>query len=255
MRFCCLGSGSEGNGLVVESGRTRILADCGFGLNEAVQRLVRHGIEPESLSAIVVTHEHADHIGGVHKFAARFDIPVWLTYGTFFMVEGRFDAVRNVHPFDGHDPFVIGDIAVTPIPVPHDAREPVQYVFGDGARRVGLLTDIGMSTPHVVECLSGLDGLVIECNHDPFMLANGDYPFSLKQRISGRYGHLANEAAADLLRAIDSSRLQHLFAAHLSRQNNKPELVRAAVSAALNCEESWIGIADQENGFTWRDIN
>src|SRR6185436_10926456 len=122
MRFCCLGSGSEGNGLVVESGSTRILVDCGFSIQDTVLRLARHGIEPESLAAVVVTHEHADHIGGVPRFAARFDIPVWLTYGTLATVNGRFDCVRVVHPFDSFGAFAIGDIAVAPIIVPHDAR-------------------------------------------------------------------------------------------------------------------------------------
>ena len=255
MRFCCLGSGSEGNGLVVESGSTRILVDCGFRVNETVLRLARCGIEPESISAVVVTHEHADHIGGVPRFAARFDIPVWLTYGTLATVNGRFDDVRVIRAFDSDGAFLVGDIEVTPFPVPHDAREPVQYVFGDGARRLGLLTDIGMPTPHVIESLSGCDALVIECNHDPSMLANGDYPASLKHRIASRQGHLANDEAADLVRAMDCSRLQHLFAAHLSKQNNTTELARAALAAAVNCALDWIGIAEQEYGFGWRDIN
>ena len=255
MRFCCLGSGSEGNGLVVESGSTRILIDCGFGLAETVLRLARNGIEPESLAAVVVTHEHADHLGGVPRLAARFEIQVWLTHGTLAAANGRLDAVGSVRAFDGHDPFVIGDIAVAPIPVPHDAREPVQFVFGDGVRRLGLLTDLGMSTPHVVECLSGCDALVLECNHDPDLLANSDYTAALKARISGRHGHLSNAAAAALLRDIDRSRLQHVFAAHLSRQNNRPEFARAALAGALGCTPDWVGIAEQDTGFGWRDIN
>ncbi len=255
MRFCCLGSGSEGNGLVVESGTTRILIDCGFTIAETVLRLARHGIEPESLTAIVVTHEHGDHLGGVPRFAARFGLPVWLTYGTLAASNGRLDGHEFVYPFNGHNPFVIGDLAIAPIPVPHDAREPVQFVFGDGARRLGLLTDLGISTPHVVDCLSGCDALVLECNHDSDLLAGSDYPPSLKQRIAGRHGHLANSKAADLLRAIDSSRLQHLIAAHLSRQNNRPEFARAALSGALGCAPEWIGIADQGSGFGWRVIN
>jgi phosphoribosyl 1,2-cyclic phosphodiesterase len=255
MRFCCLGSGSEGNGLVVEAGATRILVDCGFALNDTIARLARHGIEPSSLSAIVVTHEHADHIGGVPRLAARFGIPVWLTYGTLAAANGRMAAVPTVSAFDSHEPFIVGDIAVAPIIVPHDAREPVQYVLSDGVRRVGLLTDVGVPTPHVAECLSGCDALVIECNHDPEMLAGGDYPPLLKRRIAGRHGHLTNDAAGDLLRMIDATRLQHLFAAHLSKQNNRPELARAALSSALSCADEWIGIAEQDVGFAWRDIN
>jgi phosphoribosyl 1,2-cyclic phosphodiesterase len=255
LRFCCLGSGSEGNGLVVESGTTRVLVDCGFNVTDTIARLARHGIEPQSISGIVVTHEHADHIGGVPRFAARFEIPVWLTYGTLAAANGRLAVVQTINAFDSHEPFVIGDIAVAPIIVPHDAREPVQYVLSDGVRRVGLLTDVGMPTPHVAECLSGCDALVLECNHDPDLLHNGDYPPLLKRRIAGRHGHLTNDAAADLLRAIDCTRLQHVFAAHLSKQNNRPELARAALSGALSCADDWIGIAEQDSGFAWRELN
>ena len=255
MRFCCLGSGSEGNGLVVESGSTRILADCGFTIAETVLRLNRRGIEPDSIAGIVVTHEHADHMGGVRGFAARFGIPVWLTYGTLHAANGRMADLPGLHPFDGHDPFAIGDIEVFPIPVPHDAREPVQYAFGDGVRRLGLLTDIGTLTPYVAESLSGCDALVLECNHDPALLSAGSYPPLLKARIAGHQGHLANETSADLLRAIDCTRLQHLIAAHLSRENNRPELARAALSRALGCSDDWIGIAEQSTGFDWREIS
>ena len=254
MRFCCLGSGSEGNGLVVESGSTRILVDCGFAIAETVLRLGRYGIEPESLSGIVVTHEHADHMGGVPRFAARFGIPVWLTYGTLGAANGRMAGLQGLNPYDGHDPFAIGDIEVFPIPVPHDAREPVQYAFGDGARRLGLLTDIGMITPYVAQSLSGCDALVLESNHDSSLLSASSYPPLLKARIAGHQGHLSNDVSADLLRAIDCTKLQHLFAAHLSRENNRPELARAALSDALGCSDDWIGIADQSVGFDWRDI-
>jgi phosphoribosyl 1,2-cyclic phosphodiesterase len=254
MRFCCLGSGSEGNGLVVEAGATRILIDCGFGIGETVARLARHGIAADTLTAILVTHEHSDHVGGVPRFAAKHDIPVWLTYGTLAAVEARMEPVRTLQPFDSHCAFTIGDVAVVPIPVPHDAREPVQFVLSDGEWRLGVLTDIGMPTPHVAECLSGCDALVLECNHDPDMLARSDYPAMLKQRILGRLGHLANDAAAELLGAIDSTRLQHLIAAHLSRQNNRPELARAALAGVLGCDPGWIGIADQDEGFEWRSL-
>ena len=254
MRFCCLGSGSEGNGLVVECGSTRILADCGFTIAETVLRLNRRGIEPESIAGIVVTHEHADHMGGVRGFAARFGIPVWLTYGTLHAANGRMADLPGLHPFDGHDPFAIGDIEVFPIPVPHDAREPVQYAFGDGAQRLGLLTDIGQLTPYVAESLSGCDALVLECNHDVDMLENGDYPYPLKQRIGGRLGHLSNEAAGAILTQIDTTRLTHIIAAHLSQQNNTPELARGALARALGCQRDWIGIADQATGFGWREV-
>jgi phosphoribosyl 1,2-cyclic phosphodiesterase len=254
MRFASLGSGSEGNGLVVEAGATRILIDCGFGVRDAALRLARLGLAPESLAAILVTHEHNDHAGGVPAFAARFGIAVWATFGTLTVAGDAFDGVAQLYGFDSHDAFAIGELQVIPFPVPHDAREPVQYVVSDGAARVGVLTDIGASTPYVESVLSGCDALVLECNHDLDMLAVSDYPNSLKQRIAGRFGHLHNEAAADLLARLDRTRLKHVIAAHLSKQNNRPELARAALARALGCEPEWVSVADQERGFDWREV-
>jgi len=254
MRFASLGSGSEGNGLVVEAGGTRILIDCGFGVRGTARRLGRLGLAPSSLTAILVTHEHTDHIGGVPAFAARYGIPVWATFGTLAAVSERFEGMPHVYGFDSHERFSIGALEIAPITVPHDAREPVQYVVGDGARRLGVLTDIGTSTAHVEACLSGCDALVLECNHDLAMLENGDYPPSLKQRIAGRLGHLHNEAAAEILARIDTSRLVHIIAAHLSQQNNTPELASLALAAALGCPPAWIGIASQATGFDWREM-
>ena len=254
MRFASLGSGSEGNGLVVDSGGTRILIDCGFGVRDTKKRLARLGLSPSSLDAILVTHEHADHIGGVPAFAAKYGIPVWATFGTLAVVSERFEGMERVYGFDSHERFAIGALEIQPVTVPHDAREPVQYVIGDGARRLGVLTDIGISTAHVEACLSGCDALVLECNHDLGMLANGDYPPSLKQRIASRFGHLHNEAAAELLARIDTSRLVHIIAAHLSRENNTPALASVALATALNCASAWIGIANQFTGFDWREM-
>jgi phosphoribosyl 1,2-cyclic phosphodiesterase len=254
VRFASLGSGSEGNGLVVEANGTAVLIDCGFGLRDTAARLARLGLVPSALAAILVTHEHSDHVGGVPAFAARHGIPVWATFGTLTAVSARFEGMAQVYGFDSHDAFAIGALEVTPIPVPHDAREPVQYVLGDGACRVGVLTDLGVSTAHVEASLSGCDALVLECNHDAAMLANGDYPYPLKQRIAGRFGHLDNDAAAGILGRIDTSRLKHLVAAHLSKQNNTPELARAALATALACEPDWIGVADQATGFDWREM-
>jgi len=251
MRFASIGSGSEGNG---EAGATRILIDCGFGVRDTAARLARLGIEPQSLAGILVTHEHADHAGGVPAFAVRYKIPVYLTFGTLAVIGERFENVERLFGFDSHDMFVVGDIEVRPFPVPHDAREPVQFVVGDGVHSLGVLTDIGTTTPYVESSLSGCDALVLECNHDPAMLADSDYPYPLKQRIGGRFGHLHNEGAADLLRALDTSRLKHLVAAHLSRQNNTPEMARAALAGALNCAPDWIGVAEQEAGFDWREM-
>ena len=254
MRFASLGSGSEGNGLLVEVGATRVLIDCGFGFRDTVARLARIGVAPEAVSAIIVTHEHSDHICGVAPFAARFGTSVWLTFGTLEAVAERFAALPHVYGFDSHDVFEIGDIEIRPFPVPHDAREPGQFVCSDGCWRLGVLTDLGISTAYVEASLSGCDALVLECNHDLDLLANGDYPFSLKQRIASKFGHLDNGAAAGLLARLDNSRLKHLIAAHLSQNNNLPALARAALAAALDCEPEWIGIADQHLGFGWREF-
>jgi phosphoribosyl 1,2-cyclic phosphodiesterase len=179
---------------------------------------------------------------------------VWLTFGTLSAASGRLNGMERVLGFDSHDVFVIGDLEIRPFPVPHDAREPVQFVLSDGEFRLGVLTDLGISTPYVEASLSGCDALVLECNHDIDLLAGSDYPASLKQRIAGRLGHLDNQGAAALLGAIDTSKLQHIVAAHLSRQNNTPDLARAALSGALGCTPDWIGIADQAQGFDWRAL-
>jgi phosphoribosyl 1,2-cyclic phosphodiesterase len=251
MRFASLGSGSRGNALVVEAGGTRILLDCGFGPRNLAARLARLGLAPGDLDAILVTHEHADHISGVAACARRHRLEVFMTHGTFSAATLPAVSVRAI---DSHFAFAVGDIEVRPFPVPHDAREPAQFVFSDGNSCLGVLTDAGCVTRHMVEMLSGCDALVLECNHDPDMLAGGRYPPHLKRRIAGRFGHLDNAAAAELLTQIDSSRLRHIVAAHLSQENNTPALATAALAAALNCEPGWIGVADQDNGCSWRQM-
>lgn len=255
MRFASLGSGSEGNALVVEVGHSRVMLDCGFSAVETVRRLARLGLEPDALDAILVTHEHDDHVGGVARFARKFDIPVYLSYGTYAAATAAGGTFSDVVIIDSHTPFAVGDVEIFPYPVPHDAREPTQFVFGDGASRLGVLTDAGASTPHIEAMLSGLDGLVIECNHDRDLLLGSSYPESLKSRIAGRYGHLDNNQAAQILAAIDRRSLQHVVAAHLSQKNNRPDLACAALAGALNCAPDWVGVASQIDGFDWRMLS
>jgi phosphoribosyl 1,2-cyclic phosphodiesterase len=252
VRFASLGSGSKGNALVVESGRTRVLIDCGFGPRELTSRMARLGLAPADMDAILVTHEHGDHVGGVARAAARFSVVVHMSHGT--SVAADLAGQAEVVLFDSHTVFAIGDLQIQPFPVPHDAREPTQFVVGDGQRRLGVLTDAGCVTPHMVEVLDGCDGLVLECNHDADMLRNGSYPWRLKQRVSGRLGHLDNAAAASLLGQIDRRRLQHVVAAHLSEENNTPDLARAALAGALGCGGRDIVVADQQQGFDWRQL-
>ncbi|MBI5461420.1 MAG: MBL fold metallo-hydrolase [Gammaproteobacteria bacterium] len=252
LRFASLGSGSRGNATLVEAGDTCVMVDCGFSVSETQRRLARLGKSPGDIHAILVTHEHSDHIGGVAAFARRFATPVWMTAGTSVMHNDT--EIPSLDGFDGHTPFAVGDVHITPFPVPHDAREPCQFVFSDGAVRLGILTDTGSITAHIQQQLSGCQALLLECNHDTALLAAGPYPPSLKQRVGGRLGHLSNRQAAELLAALDTSTLAHLVAAHLSDKNNRPELARAALAGVLGCAPDWIGIADQAAGLAWRQV-
>ena len=279
MRFASLGSGSEGNSLVVETyakeyaeataeafaeqpavdarrggGPWRVMVDCGFGVRETEVRLMRLGIAPASLDAILVTHEHGDHIGGVFALARRHRIAVWASHGTLQSVmTERFDSVE-IKVCSSHESFAVGAIRVHPFPVPHDAREPTQFVFDDGIHRLGVLTDTGRSTAHIIDSLSGCDALVMECNHDTAMLAASDYPYPLKRRIGGDYGHLSNECAADIVSRLDRSRLSRIVAAHLSRSNNTVELARAALASATGWSPSRVDVADQHLGLGWVEL-
>ncbi len=263
MRFASLGSGSEGNGLVVRvddgTTTTTVLIDCGFGLKAARARLAALDVDPDCLAAILVTHEHGDHIGGVYRLAAAHDIPVWLTHGTqqaHAHRAARQDASRvREYIIIPEQAITIGDLTVMPVPVPHDAREPVQFVMDDGRFKLGALTDLGHGTPHVMRAFSGLDALVLECNHDVDMLANNHrYPPSLKHRIGGPFGHLSNVAAASILASIDRSRLRHLAAAHLSAHNNTPDLARTALAGACDMPSADIRVADQQEGLQWTSL-
>lgn len=252
MRFASLGSGSRGNATLVERGADCVLVDSGFPLKELELRLGRLGKQPGDLSAILVTHEHHDHVRGVTLLSRRHAIPVLASAGT--ASAAGLQELPGFRPISCHQPFALRDLEVHPFPVPHDAREPTQFVLYDGARKLGLLTDIGSPTPHVQRMLGGCDALILECNHDADMLATGPYPESLKRRVAGWHGHLSNHQAAQLLATIDTSRLQHIVAAHLSERNNLPALAAAALANILSCTASWIAIAGQDTGLGWREL-
>lgn len=252
MRFTWLGSGSRGNAALVEAGGTCVMLDCGLSLREIEARLAWRGREPADVDAILVTHEHADHIGGVARFAARHDIHVYATAGTAHGF--RAGPPPRLERICSHGRFAVGGLEISPLPVPHDAREPCQFVFSDGAVRLGVLTDLGRSTPHVVASLAGCDAVAIECNHDEAMLSGGPYPPALKRRVGGELGHLSNRQAAGLLGELDTARLRHVVALHLSEQNNSPLLARSALAAVLGCAPGEVDVADQAEGLDWRSL-
>jgi phosphoribosyl 1,2-cyclic phosphodiesterase len=253
MRFASLGSGSKGNATLVEAGDTRLLIDCGFSCAEVEKRLARLSLQPADLHAILVTHEHSDHIAGVARLSRRYRLPVWMTAGTEAAHKGG--ELAQWHCINSHQVFQVGDLLVQPFPVPHDAREPCQFVFSDSRRRLGLLTDVGSITAHMLQSLDGLDALILECNHDPDMLANGPYPPRLKERVGGPYGHLSNQQAAEIISKLSLDRLQHLVAAHLSEKNNQPQLALASLAAVVGERGFDLLAADQPAGMPWLKVN
>jgi phosphoribosyl 1,2-cyclic phosphodiesterase len=232
---------------------TRILLDCGFSAREVERRLGLLGLSASDLDAILITHEHADHIGSALTLARKHAISLHMSWGTA-RATGADEADVDLHVVWGDESVAIGDLSVLPYTVPHDAREPLQYVFSDGACRLGVLTDVGVSTPHINATLSGCDALVLEFNHDTAMLQASRYPPSLKARIGGNHGHLNNDAAAEILAALDRARLRHMVAAHLSQQNNTPDLARAAVARVLGASLTEVVVATQETGFDWLSL-
>lgn len=279
-RFASLGSGSAGNCLIVESilnanstanstafstafstsgnsktaNKTRLLVDNGFSLKELTQRLARLEISPSEIDGVLVTHEHSDHIKGVATLCQTQQIPAWATYGTSLFFREKIPTFTNFNLITGDAPFTIGDLTILPFSVPHDAREPVQFVFSKDGKKLGVLTDVGTITPRIESVLANLDALFLECNHDLDLLYNSRYPASLKKRIASNLGHLSNIQAAELLAKINAKQLQHLVCAHLSAENNAPELALKAILATFNGDKKSVVLADQENGFTWREI-
>ena len=252
MRIASLGSGSRGNGTLVEDENTCILVDLGFTLKETLRRLSRLGRSPWDIDAVIVTHEHGDHINGVAPFARKFSTPVYMTPGTYD--SKRQGIIPSLHKINCHRNFRIGGIGIEPVPVPHDAKEPCQFLLSSGGIKVGILTDLGHITPYVELQYKSCDVLLLECNHDPGMLEVGPYPYPLKMRVGGMHGHLSNEQAAKLIEKVDLGRLRHLVITHISEKNNQRELVRKALEPVLR---NWTGescIADQEEGFAWIEV-
>ncbi|MDQ2078307.1 MBL fold metallo-hydrolase [Marinimicrobium sp. ABcell2] len=251
MRFASLGSGSRGNATLVAWDSGALLVDCGFSIRETVARLARLAMTPDQLTAILVTHEHSDHIKGVAPLARRYQLPVYMTPGTYHARDlGELPDLRLIH---GYTSFALEGLRVTPVAVPHDAREPAQFVFDYQERRLGLLTDLGSITPHVEACYQDCDAMILESNHDPVMLASGEYPPALKRRVGGPWGHLSNQQAAGFLERMDCARLRHLVMAHISEKNNSVELARS-VLGPVTAQVQKVTYACQERGFGWLSV-
>ncbi|MFT3720233.1 MBL fold metallo-hydrolase [Pseudorhodoferax sp.] len=255
LRFRNLGSGSTGNATVVEAGDggrkpSRLLIDCGLGPRELARRLGEAGLDIGDLDGIFVTHEHSDHIGSACKIALRHRIPTWMSHGTWLAI-GAPDLDGLLRLARDGEAIALGALQLRPFTVPHDAREPLQLRLSDGARCLGVLTDLGHATPHVLEQLAGCRTMLLECNHDPDLLAASSYPWFLKRRVGGALGHLANPLAAGIAAALAGQGLQHVVAAHLSQQNNRPELALAALAAGSGCAGLELGVADPLTGTPW----
>lgn len=251
LRFASLGSGSKGNATVISFADTHLLLDCGFSMREAVKRLERLGLQPEQLAAVLVTHEHSDHVKGVPALARKYRMPIFMTPGTYHSRE--YGQIPQLKLIESYQNFVVNEITVQPVAVPHDAREPAQYWFQAGGKKLGILTDLGCLTSHVIDAFKGCDGLIIEANHDRNLLAFGPYPPSLKERVAGPWGHLSNEQAADLLEQIDTSKLQHLVVGHISQKNNTLELAKRSL-AGIQKPLGQIYYACQDQGFHWLQL-
>ncbi len=257
LRICSLGSGSSGNALVVEARDglffSRVLVDNGFNVRQLGRRLERAGLTLRDIDAIFVTHEHSDHAGGVSSFARKAGIPVYCSSGTAKSAAFE-DSEVELHLIATGARIELGPLAIDPYAVPHDAAEPLQFVFTDGDRCAGLLTDAGECSEIIVRALSRVHALLLECNHDEAMLRSGPYPYFLRARIGGAFGHLSNSQAAQILQRLDRSRLGWIAAAHLSKSNNTPALARLALCAVLDCGAEEIAVVDQDDGLTWRTV-
>lgn len=261
LRFCNLGSGSSGNATLVEGrdalGRpVRVLIDCGLSLRELTRRLALRGCTPADLDAAFVTHEHSDHVGCVTALMRKHGTTVWMSEGTWRGAAREHAPPPTLRFARDGEPIVVADaLKLQPFAVPHDAREPLQLTVSDGHRRLGVLTDAGIDTPRIVAELQHCTALLLECNHDLDLLAEGPYPMFLKRRIAGPRGHLSNLTAAAILERCRHDGLRHVVAAHLSEQNNRPALAADALARVLGCRAADVLVADPREGSDWLDLH
>ena len=234
-RFTILGSGSKGNCAYLETDEVRLLIDAGFSTRQIRQRLTAIGRAPESLTAILVTHEHSDHIQGLKGITEKLGVPVYCNRLTRDAIESLLGIRVESRLFETGASFEIGDLAVESFSIPHDAQDPVGFLIRTATANIGFLTDLGHATTLVLNRVKPAHALVLEANYDVKLLQEDiRRPWNIKQRISGRHGHLSNEAAAKAVEEIVSAELQHLFLGHLSQDCNRPELALNTVTARLN---------------------
>jgi phosphoribosyl 1,2-cyclic phosphodiesterase len=246
-----IGSGSRGNGTLVFFEDTCLLIDCGFSLKETQRRLTRCGVDPAELTAILVTHEHSDHASGVAALSHRFNTPVYLSYGSLRSMPDLDSALAK--PFNSDETFAIDGVLVDAVAVPHDAREPTQFVLRSCSQQIGVITDVGHITPHVIDRFRGCTGLFMESNHDTDMLMRGDYPARLKRRISGALGHLSNEQASEFLGAVVHDGLSHVVVGHISEQNNSRTLLEETFER-FRPRVGVLQFATQDLGIEWAAV-
>lgn len=238
VRVCLLGSGSGGNCTYVGDESFGLLIDAGLSAQETVHRLNRIGVDPNTLQAVLITHEHRDHIYGLDSIASHFGVTVHLNERTerAARLTGR---LAEVNHFETGRPFEINGIGVHPVPLSHDAEDPVAFALHIEGKKMACVTDLGRVTEPVQQALSECHLLILEFNHDPTLLQNGPYPAALKRRVSSGHGHLSNQEAADLLSDVMHPGLRHLFLAHISQTNNLPELALLAAREALQPSRQW----------------
>ncbi len=249
IQFCSLGSGSKGNATLIRFDSSLILVDCGFSIKETVRRLSLKGVSACSITAILVTHEHSDHISGVAGLSNKYSIPVWLNGGT--SLHTKCQSINSMHRFNSHENFNLGEFHIQPIAVPHDARESTQFILSAGGKSIGILTDVGHITKHMIRAYKTCDALLLEFNYDHRLLMEGKYPYKLKQRVSGNLGHLSNEQSVQLLAQMETIILEKLVAMHISEENNSHQLIKAQLNTLDGIEKVHFSFADQANGFEW----
>jgi phosphoribosyl 1,2-cyclic phosphodiesterase len=224
-----LQSGSNGNSIYVEAGEMRLLFDAGLSAREAQARMAVHGRDLRDCQALIISHDHVDHVRGAGTYHRRFGMPVYMTQGAYTAVKRQLGSIRALTHFSPGDCLTFGDVRVHTLRTPHDGIDTVCFIVEHAGRRLGIMTDLGHPFRGLVDALEGLDAAYLEANYDPHLLRSGRYAEPLKRRIAGRGGHLSNEEAAGLAGGVKRARLQWLAAAHLSEENNRPELAMEAI--------------------------